>query len=119
MNINKIMIAGRLTKEPQIYRKNHVMAKYTVAINSGERVEFISCIAYDRQAEIAESYLHQGKEVLVIGRLQLDRDPENGRILYVNLVVQEQHFGKESTGFKKSGNTFEIPEEMEEEMPFQ
>ncbi len=119
MNLNKVLIAGRLTKEPRIYRKNHVMAKYTIAVNIGDHVEFISCVAYDRQAEIAESYLHQGKEVLVIGKLQLEREQENGRIRYVNVIVQEQHFGKDSASFQKSGNIFEIPETLEEEMPFQ
>ena len=119
MNINKVLIAGRLTREPEITRRNDtVTARYTLAVNIGENTEYIPCLSFGKQAELAEQYLHQGKELLVIGWLHIKRAEESGRILYVKILVKEQHFGKGSNTFHPSREAAPFLEDMEGEMPF-
>lgn len=120
MDINKILAAGRLTKEPEISRKNEkTVARYTLAVNSGETTDFIPCVAFGRQAELAEQYLHQGRELLVFGRLQIKREEESGRILYAKILVSEQHFGKNKGTYFHSQEKGYVPDNIKGEMLFQ
>lgn len=99
MDINKILAAGRLTKEPEISRKNEkTVARYTLAVNSDETTEFISCVA---------------------GRLLIKREEESGRVLYAKIFVSEQHFGKNKGIYCHSQEKWYVPDNIKGEMPFQ
>lgn len=82
--MNKVMLMGRLTREPDIrYSQGEnamAIARYTLAVdrrfsrsgNGGndQSADFISCVAFGRSAEFAEKYLHQGTKIVVTGRIQ-------------------------------------------------
>ena len=73
---------GRLTRDPDIrYSQGDnptAIARYTLAVDRrGKKVEgqpsadFISCVAFGRNGEFAEKYLHQGTKIAVRGRIHL------------------------------------------------
>ena len=81
--MNKVILMGRLTRDPDVRvstgERSMSIARYTLAVdrrgrrndNNGEQTaDFISCVAFDRSAEFAEKYLHQGTKVVVTGRIQ-------------------------------------------------
>lgn len=81
------------------------IARYTLAVdrrgrgnaNGGEQTaDFISCVAFDRAAEFAEKYLHQGTKLVVTGRIQTgsytNRDGQ--RVYTTDVVVEEQEFAE-------------------------
>ncbi len=81
MNLNKAMIIGNLTRDPEIRNTPNglTVASFGVATNfiwtdqSGqkqERVEFHNVVAWRRLAEICGQYLHKGSKVYIEGRLQ-------------------------------------------------
>jgi single-strand DNA-binding protein len=75
--MNKVMLVGRLTRDPELRALpsgKHV-ATFTIATNEfrgggGERTEYHPCVAWDRLAEICGQFLSKGQLVDVEGRLQ-------------------------------------------------
>lgn len=81
MNLNKAMIIGNLTRDPEIRTTptGQTVASFDVATNfiwtdqSGqkqERVEYHHVAAWRRLAEICGQYLKKGSKVYIEGRLQ-------------------------------------------------
>ena len=93
MNINRVILAGRLTCDPDLRTiPNGVqVAKFGIAINSKhtdkqtgqtrEAVTFVDCQAWSQSADAAAKYLKKGDPVLVEGKLKLDQwdDKQSGQ----------------------------------------
>lgn len=91
-NLNKVMLIGNLTRDPELRYtpKGTAVADIGMAINrvwsneSGQKQEettFVDVTLWGRQAELAEKYLGKGRGVYIEGRLQLDTwdDKETGK----------------------------------------
>lgn len=82
MSLNKVMLIGRLGRDPEVrYMPNgDAVCNFSVATsetwndrNSGqrqERTEWHNITMYRRQAEIAGQYLKKGSQVYLEGRIQ-------------------------------------------------
>lgn len=81
MNLNKAMIIGNLTRDPEIRSTSAGtnVASFSVATNMiwtdqngqrQEKVEFHNVVAWRRLAEICGQYLKKGSKVYIEGRLQ-------------------------------------------------
>ena len=78
MSYNKIILQGRLTREPELRRTQAGLAvtSFTLAVDrpkgkSGvQATDFIDCVAWDKTAEFAAKYFAKGQLVLVDGALQ-------------------------------------------------
>lgn len=81
MNLNKAMIIGNLTRDPEIKNtpSGQTVATFSVATNlvwmnqagqKQEKVEFHNIVAWRRLAEICGQYLRKGAKVFIEGRLQ-------------------------------------------------
>ena len=81
--MNKVILVGRLTRDPNVTysqgENSTAVARFTVAVDRRVRrdaaqdqqtADFISCVAFGRQGEFAEKYLHQGTKVVLEGRIQ-------------------------------------------------
>ncbi|MBN1504147.1 MAG: single-stranded DNA-binding protein [Candidatus Eisenbacteria bacterium] len=80
-SINKVMLSGRLTRDPELrYTPGGVaVMTFSLALNrrykdqSGEwkeEVSFVNVVVWQKQAELASEYLKKGSAVYVEGRLQ-------------------------------------------------
>ena len=67
--INRVVLVGRLTKDPELkYTQSGIaVTRFTLAVNrafsnqQGEReADFISCVAWRKQAENIANYLRKG-----------------------------------------------------------
>lgn len=81
MNVNKVILVGRLTRDPEVRTtgSGQTVATLGMATNhhwtdkSGQRqekTEFHTVVLWGRLAEIAGQYLAKGAEAFVEGRLQ-------------------------------------------------
>lgn len=81
MNLNKVIIAGRLTADPELRTTSsgESVASFSVATNrfwrskEGEKkesTEFHNVVAWGRQAEIVHQFCKKGSIIMVEGRLQ-------------------------------------------------
>jgi single-strand DNA-binding protein len=95
--LNRTILVGRLTKDPEVkYTSSNIpYARFTVAVNrtfagpNGEReADFISCIAWRKQAENMARFVHKGSLVGVEGRIQTGRyDDKDGNTVFTTDVV--------------------------------
>ena len=84
--LNKVILIGRLTRDPELrYTPGGVaVARFTVAVDrpftnrQGEReADFIDVVVWQKQAEICANYLGKGRLVAVEGRLQVRSYEDN------------------------------------------
>ncbi|MES2568942.1 MAG: single-stranded DNA-binding protein [Verrucomicrobiota bacterium] len=113
-NLNKVMLMGNLTRDPEIKYtpKGMAITQLGLAINrswsndAGEKQEettFVDVDLFGRLAEIAAEYLKKGRPVYIEGRLKLDSwdDKASGQKRSKMKVVGEQMQligGRESGG---------------------
>ena len=101
MNLNKVMIIGNLTRDPEVRNtpSGQSVASFAVATNliwtdqSGQRqekVEFHNVVAWRRLADICGQYLKKGAKVYIEGRLQTtDWTGQDGVKRYRTEIVTE------------------------------
>ncbi len=76
--MNKVFLVGRITRDLELRQtaSGHPYVFFTVAVNrlplpNGERVaDFISCVAWNRQAENLSRFIRKGGLVGIDGKLQ-------------------------------------------------
>lgn len=104
--LNKIILMGRLTRDPEVrYSQGaepKAIARYSLAVNrrfkrQGEQdTDFIPCVAFGKQGEFAEKYFRKGQMVSVVGRLQVRNwyDNNGNKRTTTEVVVEEQYFAE-------------------------
>ena len=118
--MNKVILMGRLTREPDVrYSQNSdgsmAVARYTLAVDrrrartnsdgAEQTADFISCVAFGRQGEFAEKYLHQGTKIVVTGRIQTGSytNKDGQRVYTTDVVVEEQEFAESKSAAASNG----------------
>lgn len=118
--MNKVILMGRLTREPDVrYSQNSdgsmAVARYTLAVDrrrartnsdgAEQTADFISCVAFGRQGEFAEKYLHQGTKIAITGRIQTGSytNKDGQRVYTTDVVVEEQEFCESKQNQQSSG----------------
>ena len=100
MNYNRIILAGNLTRDPQlaILPSNTPVCEFGMAINrkAKEREEtcFVDCKLYGSQAETFSKHMAKGRPVLVEGRLSYRQweDRDGGKRSKHEVVVDRFQF---------------------------
>jgi len=109
MNINKVVLMGRLTADPElkISSSNVPVLRFTVAVNrrqfnkndsEGTRAtaDFIDCVAFYKNAEFVSKYFKKGSCIIVFGSLQIEtwKDKNGNNQRSARVVVDELQFGE-------------------------
>ena len=99
--MNKIILMGRLVKDPELKRvenSDKVYTKFTIAIKrdykslNGERKsDFIPLIMWEKKAELACQFLRKGDSITLSGRLitRNYEDTEGKRRYFIEVSVDE------------------------------
>ncbi len=129
--LNKVILMGRLTKDPEIrYTQNNIpVCSFTIAVDrnfakQGEQrqADFINCQAWRSTAEFISKYFAKGRMIAVVGAVQTRtwEDTEGKKHYATEVVVSEVSFTGEkadaqTTTTIESGFT---PIEDDEDLPF-
>lgn len=135
--MNKVILIGRLTRDPEIrYTQNDTaVARYTLAVDrmfkrdNEQSADFIRCVAFGRPAEFAEQYLCKGIKISVIGRIQTgsytNRDGQ--KVYTTDVVAESQEFCERKAespapsaqpSYDPGDRFMDIPSGIDEELPF-
>jgi len=137
-SFNKVILIGKLTRDPQIKYTTGgtAIAELGMAIGrkwfdkttnqQKEETTFVDVTLFGKQAEVAGQYLAKGRPVMIEGRLQLDswEDRETGhkrsklRVVGENLVLMG---GKRDEGPREERQSAQPPTpepDSGDEMPF-
>lgn len=119
--MNSVIMMGRLTRDPEVRyssgESSTAIANYRIAVDRRFRrdgqpeADFFDCVAFGRQAEFAEKYLHQGTKMVIQGRLQNDNyTDKDGRTVYRNrIVVESQEFAESKAAGQRSAASYTPP----------
>lgn len=121
VSVNKVFIAGNITRDPEIRYtgSGKAVTTLTVAVNDyfSQEASFFRVVVWERQAENCQKYLSKGSPVLVEGRLQSRNYEVNGeKRNVVEIVAQNVQFlssgsSSEGGGSRKTGSSDDRPEE--------
>ena len=115
MDLNKAMIIGRLTRDPEVRTtpSGQNVASFSIATNlvwtdkSGqkqEKVEFHNIVAWRKLADICGQYLKKGGKVYIEGRLQTrDWTGQDGNKRNRTEIVADNMIMLDSKGFTSGG----------------
>jgi single-strand DNA-binding protein len=90
---NNTVLVGRITKalEMKTTTNGVNVLSFTLAINKKvkekDQVSYISCVSFNKTAEILNQYADKGSLVLVDGELQSRSYEKDGKTVYVTEVV--------------------------------
>ena len=97
--INRVVLVGRLTKDPELRytNSNIAVATFTMAVNRNftnadgkNEADFIPCVAWKKSAENVSKYLNKGSLVGVDGRIQTrNYEANDGTRRYITEVIAD------------------------------
>lgn len=132
--MNKIILMGRLTKDPEISSSTSgtSFGRFDIAVDrkfkkEGEPdADFFGCVAFGKQADFCGNYLHKGTKVLLSGRLQNDHytNKDGVKVYSVKIMVEEIEFAEskgqsnQSTQNDQGGGFLGVDEKGIEDLPF-
>lgn len=103
--INKVILMGRLTRDPEMRHTNSgtPVTTFSIAIDNGygenQRTDFVNCLAWNKTAEFVTKYFAKGKMIIVIGRIATRSwETQDGKRAYATEVIaNEVNFGESKT----------------------
>lgn len=141
--MNKVILMGRLTRDPEVRYSNGenqlAIARYSLAVDRAGRgngqdqqtADFINCVAFGKQGEFAEKYLHKGMKVAIEGRIQTGSytNKDGAKVYTTDIVVERHEFceSKNSQGSDNGGSFaasapdegfMNLPGNIDDEIPF-
>ena len=112
--MNKVVLIGRLTKDPDLKftpGSGAAVTTLTLAVDryntkTGQNeADFIPVVIWGKQAESTANYMSKGGQVAISGRIQTrSYDAKDGTKRYVTEVVADQFGGVQFLGSKSSIN---------------
>ena len=133
--LNKIILMGRLTRDPELRRTQSgtAVASFTLAVDrdyksqDGEReTDFIDVVAWRGTGEFVSKYFTKGRMAVVEGRLQVRdwKDKDGAKRRSTEVIADNVYFGdskrsESGTPAETSGEFQELPDEEKGELPFE
>lgn len=111
--MNRVVLIGRLAADPDIRhtQAGKCVASYRLAVDRAFKsdgqpeADFINCVAWGKNGEFCQKYLHKGTKIAIEGRIQTRTyDDKDGKKVYVTEVIVEHHEFCESKRSSDSGS---------------
>lgn len=144
LNLNRVLLAGNLTRDPQVrfFANEKAVADFGLAINrrsktadgqTKDETTFLDCEAWGRDAELIGQYMTKGKGIFIEGRLKLetwDDKKDGSKRSKIKVVVERFQFVGDGKGERQAGDAGEAddapppaarhprPSPSDDEMPF-
>ena len=130
--MNKVILVGRLTRDPDIYKKDeNITVKFSLAVDrrfkteGGQEADFPSVVAFGKTADFISKYFFKGMKIGLVGRIQTGSYEKDGVKHYTtDVVAEEAEFAeskKADAGEAEPPNIKEyldVPEGIENDLPF-
>jgi single-strand DNA-binding protein len=142
--MNKVILMGRLTRDPEVRYGNSgsAIARFSIAVDRRFKrdgqptADFFNCTAFGKTGEFVEKYLKKGTKVVLDGEVQNDNytNKEGATVYGTQIIVNTIEFA-ESKNAQSGGGDFggsaapapagdpgdgfmQIPDGLDEELPF-
>lgn len=133
--INKVILMGRLTRDPELRHtgKGTPVTTFSIAIDNGygdnKRTDFINCLAWNKTAEFVTKYFAKGKMIIIAdGRISTRSwETQDGKRAYATEVIaNEVNFGETKSSqqtatqrpMQDDDDDFTLLDEEDDDLPF-
>ena len=130
--MNKVILMGRLTKDPEVRYTNggKTIGSFSIAVDRRFKSEgqpeadFFTCVTFGKQAEFVEKYLKKGTKILLGGQIQNNNYEKDGVKHYnTQIVVDEIEFAESKRSQSEDSSSKDdgfmaIPDDSADELPF-
>ena len=109
MSINKVILIGNLTRDPETktISSGMLIVNFTIAVNrikkDAKEVDFFDITVFGKLAENCDKYLAKGKKVCIDGNLKQDRwtDPNGNNRSKISIIANNVQFlsPKDNNGY--------------------
>lgn len=142
--MNRYCGSGRFTRDPEVRysqgENSTAVARFTLAVNrkfkrqgDTQDADFLSCIAFGKNAEFIEKYFHQGMKAEIQAHVQTGSytNKDGQKVYTTDFVIDEIDFAESKReGSVEGGSSrpapssamgdgfMNIPDGIDEELPF-
>ena len=132
--MNKVVIHGRLTRDPELSTyttskgEEGTRCNFAVAVDRrfGEETDYFDCVMFGKRGEAIKKFFYKGSEIIVEGEMhRRSYDDKNGvrRVSWQLAASNFEFCGKKSDNAPSSDRSAaEVPEdsfeEIDEDVPF-
>ena len=134
--MNSVQLIGRLTRDPEVrYTDGGVsIARFSLAVErrfkqeNGADADFINIVSFGKTAEFIEKYFHKGMKVALNGRIQTGSytDKDGKKVYTTDVIAENVEFceskgnstNNETSAPAQDGDFMNVPDEIDEELPF-
>lgn len=131
--MNIVALIGRLTRDPDTRwtagDNPQAVARLTIAVDrrfKRDEADFISCVAFGKNAEFIHKYFGKGSKIAIRGHIQTGSytNKEGKKVFTTNVVIDEQDFVEskkhetQNPQDNQSEGFMDIPDGVEEHLPF-
>ena len=117
--MNKVILMGRLTRDPEVrYSQNSespmAVARFSLAVDrrgnrnntDGQTADFINCVAFGRTGEFVERYLRKGTKVVLTGRIQTGSytNRDGVKVYTTDVVAEDIEFAESKNASANNGD---------------
>ena len=97
--MNKAIFIGNLTRDPEtkVMTNGKSRTMFTIAVNrpytdqNGQRsADFITCIAYDKTAELISKYLSKGRKCAVEAHVRTGKYEKDGQTIWTTEFITDK-----------------------------
>lgn len=129
MSINKVMVSGNLTREPELRMAGATpVLQFGIAVNdrkkdsNGEWVDvpnFFDVVVWGARGESLSKYLSKGSKVVIVGRLKWSQwqTQDGSNRSKVEIVAEDVEFMSQKNA-GTTQDTYQPVEVLGEEIPF-
>lgn len=98
-NINKVILGGRMTADPELKTtpNGNSVCSFSIAVNrrtakdGQQQADFINCVAWKGTAEFIDKYFRKGSSICVTGSIQTRSwKDQNGQNRYATEVLVDE-----------------------------
>lgn len=118
MNVNKVLLVGRLTRDPEVRTTPSGQTVATISLATGrtwkdkngqkqEKTEFHNVVLWGRLGEIAGQYLIKGQEAYFEGRLETRKYTDKAGVerYRAEVIAENMQLGSKPRGAYNSGSS--------------
>ena len=120
LNLNKVVLAGRLTAEPELKQTQSGISvlSFSIAVNrryvksndgqqAQQQTDFINLVAWRQTAEFISRFFHKGSSICVTGSIQVRPwQDQQGQKRYTTEVVVDEAMFVDSKGEGATGGSY-------------
>ena len=101
-NLNQCSFSGRLARDPEIREAGgKTVAQFSIGVSGYKKDEttWIDCVAWEKTAEVVQSYVSKGSFVVVSGRMKQRtwEDKEGNKRSKLELTVTDLDLGPKAS----------------------